>query len=140
MKGTTVKPFLMLVLVSLIVFSISGAQEAKKSAAGNLRSVISVQSNKDSIFANLASLSADVYQYRIHPKPHGGGGKTFVGYNLTPKGPLGKSNTNAVYKVVSVTDSAATLIGVSKIVRGASIAITIKGTGAIDTPIIKGFE
>jgi len=98
----------------------------------------SVASNKDAIITDIATLGADVYQYKIRPTSMGGGNGSYTGYTLSTTGAWGSSNPNATYSVTT-SASSVVILGTSKQVSGATVTVTVDGNGNAGTPATTGF-
>ena len=98
----------------------------------------SVASNKDAIITDIATLGADVYQYKIRPSSMGGGNGSYTGYTLSSTGAWGTNNPNATYSV-TLSASSCVILGTSKQVASSSVTVTVDGNGNAGTPTITGF-
>jgi len=98
----------------------------------------SVASNKDAIITDIATLGADVYQYKIRPTSMGGGNGSYTGYTLSTTGAWGSGNPNATYSVTT-SASSVVILGTSKQVSGATVTVTVDGNGNAGTPSTTGF-
>lgn len=96
--------------------------------------------NKDAIIADLTSLGADAYQFKVLPQAMGGGNGTYEGYRIAPNGAWGSANPNATYSVTTQTASELVLTATSKQINGATVTETFDGKGVVTSgPTASGF-
>ena len=94
----------------------------------------SVSSNRDAIVNDLNNLAANAYQYKIRPITMGGGGGSYVNYQI----PLVmRPNENAIYSSPTVTASKITFIGTSAQGYG-TVSVDCDSVGTIGTFVYTG--
>jgi hypothetical protein len=96
-------------------------------------------SNRDAIIADLNSIGADAYQYKIRPTTMGGGQGSYVGYAIPSA--WGTSNPNATYSISGTpTSTSINFLATSKTVTGATVALGFDGNGnVLAAPVATGF-
>ena len=85
-----------------------------------------VQTNLDGVTAQLLVISADAYQYKIRPTTIGGGGRSYVGYQVPKKM---SSDDHGTYAVSATTASQMKLLGTSKMNAAWISTCTVDDTG-----------
>ena len=88
----------------------------------------SVGANRDAMIADITSLAANVYIYRIRPESMGGGGGSYVGYQIPPSL---VSNENGTYEIVRTRRDEIILRGHSEQYKGNSIEATYGRDGKL---------
>ena len=114
---------LLLIILGVIIVGIAIAVGISMFASGT------VQANKDAIINDLNNLAANGYQYRIRPLTMGGGGGSYVGYNIPTKL---ATNENAAYARSAVSATSITFTGTSGQGYGTVIAV-LDSTGKLGT-------
>jgi len=80
----------------------SGWTYEKSDGVKRSRAIIETQQNKDAVINDLNNLTANGYQYRIRPTSMGGGGGSYLGYQIPPKM---AANENAAYTCIAASDT-----------------------------------
>ncbi|HLX12934.1 MAG TPA: hypothetical protein VKS81_08980 [Bacteroidota bacterium] len=96
-------------------------------------------SNRDGIIADLNSLGADAFQFKIRPVSMGGGAGSFAAYVIPTA--WGAGNPNATYTISGApTTTNISFHAVSKTVTGATVDLSFNGTGGVTAaPVSVGF-
>jgi hypothetical protein len=95
---------LLLILLGIIIVGIAIAVGFSVSARQ------AVNSNRDALVADLTNLSSNAQAYRMLPTAQGGGGGSYVGYQMSA---LLQSNENGSYALVSVSPDQIAFMGTS---------------------------
>src|SRR5579862_2110319 len=90
-------------------------------------------SNRDAIIADLNSLGADAYQFKIRPTTMGGGQGTYASYSIPTA--WGAGNPNATYTISGTpTTTNISFHAASKTVTSATVDISFDGSGGTTGP------
>jgi len=126
-------------ILALLLVTLS--PPVKTLAQGKSKASVTASENRDAMLSDLNNQVADSYQYKIRPKSMKGGGGSYIGYKVNPKGPWGKLNPNGVYRVVKATDKSITFEGKSLVIKGAKLTLTADENGMVTgPPVSKGFK
>ena len=93
---------ILLIVLSLIVVGVAVA------IAGNIFDSDAEEQNKDNIAFELVTLATIAQQYYHKPSQMGGGGNSFVGWQIPS---LLDSTSNGLFKITSANNSSLTLTG-----------------------------
>jgi hypothetical protein len=111
---------LLLIILGVIVVGIAIAVGISEFGAH------STQSNKDGVTSSLVNLAANAYQYKIRPSTMGGGGYSYVGYNIPSKM---TRDGNGTYAIGSVSAHTISLVGTSAMNTLWAATVTADDTG-----------
>jgi hypothetical protein len=110
---------LMLIILGVIIVGIAIAVGIWLFASS------SVGSNKDAIINDLSNLAQYGYRYKLRPEPLGGGGRSYVGFNIPEKL---RNNENASYETTTISDSSIVFLATSNFGYGTiSVVLTSQG-------------
>jgi hypothetical protein len=87
----------------------------------------SMDANKDGVTSTLINIGADAYQYKLRPGVMGGGGNTYLGYNVPNRL---KSDEHALsYTAGKITSNRCQIVAISLVNTGWVATCTINDTG-----------